>query len=207
MNNLQKLNPYISGYPDIFNCMGFDEPEFCEYSFDTHTLLYIYSGTLELYDSNGSETVNAGECAFIKKNERLMLSAHPTQNEACHVMKLLIPRGFLCEIYHCGYCGYDANIKDDATASGHRLPECAAITSLFQSLIPFYEAGMEIPQNLHRLKLTEAVLAVLSLKPESFGCLFDFSRNPMSLLDMVNNTKANPMNWVRVADEILPALN
>lgn len=34
-----------------------------------------------------------------------------------------------------------------------------------------------------------------------------FSRNPMSLLDMVNNTKANPMNWVRVADEILPALN
>ena len=207
MNNIKDRNPYISGLPDVFTCMGFDECEMCVHTFDTHVLLYVYSGTLELFDGNRSELVQTGRCAFVNKGETIRLTVTPDSGEECHVMKMVLPRAFLCELYHCQYCDSDVTQVTVEPRAEHLLPQNAATTSLFQSLVPFYEAGTEVPQSLYRLKLTEAVLALLAYNPESRRHLFDFAYTPMDLLEVVKTTYPKPLDWRKVSKEVAITFN
>lgn len=207
MNDIQKRNPFVSGYSDIFTCMGFNDRETCRHSFDSHVLLYVYSGTLQLCDGMQTETIPAGGCAFIHKGEKMTLEISPDSDTECHVMRMVIPRAFLCELYHCQeyICDMKEDYGDETT--GHKMPDDAATTSLFKSLVPFYEAGAEVPQSLYRLKLTEAVMALLSNIPESRKWLFDFAYTPMNLLDVVATAQPSPMKWEKVEDMIHVTLN
>lgn len=190
---------------NIFTCMGFDEPQVCVHTFSEHTLLYVYIGSMELRDGKSVENMKVGDCAFIRKGETLRLTAMP-DSEDCHVMKMTLPRCFLCELYHCQFSSH--KIPDrKGIFSGHILPDNAATTSLFQSLVPFYDFGMEVPQNLYRLKLTEAVLALLMQCPESKKWLFDFSVNPLHLLDVVKKPEPTPMEWHKINIESPVLLN
>lgn len=206
MNDVSHHNPYVTDYPDIFNCKGFDTCKTCVHLFDTHTLMYVYSGEMLIYDGHREERVNEGGCCFIHKGETLRLSVIPGIDEECHVMKMILPRHFLCELYHCQYYTEDTE-GTYAASTGHLVPANAAITSLFQSLVPFYNMDTKIPQNLHRLKLTEAVMALLSHTPGNRKWLFDFAYTPMTLLDMVQTPPSHPMNWQNAIDENTSILN
>lgn len=195
MNNIKERNPYISGYPGVFTCMGFDKREMCIHTFDTHVLLYVYSGTLELFDGNTAEYVPRGACAFVHKGETLRLVVIPDDDDESHIMKMILPHAFLCELYHCEYCGNDGTSGNMDYQIEHLLAPNAATASLFQSLVPFYDAGTDIPKNLYRLKLTEAVLVLLAHNPGTRRHLFDFAYTPMDLLDVVKTTDPKPMYW------------
>lgn len=196
MNNINENKSFNSGYTDVFTCMSFNEAEVCVHTFNEHSLLYVYSGHMEVNDGNVTEAVESGRCAFIHKGETVRLTVIPVEDE-CHVMLMTLPRPFLCELYHCQFSGHDIP-ENGSSIVGHLLPENAATTSLFQSLVPFYEFGMEIPQNLYRLKMTEAILALLTQFPESRQWLFDFSESPLHLLDVVTNPEPAPMNWCKI---------
>lgn len=196
MNNISENKSSFSGYTDVFTCMGFTEAHAGVHIFEEHTLLYVYSGSMEVTDGNATEYVETGRCAFIRKGETLRLTVIPTDDE-CHVMMMTLPRPFLCELYHCRFCGHGIS-DNEKEITGHILPENAATTSLFQSLVPFYEFGMEIPQNLYRLKMTEAIVALLTQFPESHKWLFDFSVNPLNLLDVVAIHKPSPLKWSKI---------
>lgn len=185
--------------------MGFDKPQVCIHTFSEHTLFYVYSGSMELSDGDNNENMRVGDCAFVRKGETLRLTVMPN-SEDCHVMKMTLPRSFLCELYHCQFSGHDIPEKSD-NFSGHILPDNAGTTSLFQSLVPFYEFGMEVPQNLYRLKLTEAILALLMQCPESKKWLFDFSINSLHLLDVVKNPEPSQMKWYKINSECPISLN
>lgn len=190
---------------NIFTCMGFDEPSVCLHTFREHTLFYVYSGSMVLSDGELVEDMKVGDCAFIRKGETLRLTVMP-ESEDCHVMKMTLPRSFLCELYHCQFSGHEIPDREKIF-SGHILPDNAGTTSLFQSLMPFYDFGMEVPHNLYRLKLTEAVLALLMQCPESKKWLFDFSVNPLHLLDVVKNSEPTPMEWHKINAECPISLN
>lgn len=196
MNNINENKSFNNGYTDVFTCMGFNEAEVCVHTFEEHTLLYVYSGAMEVTDSNFTECVETGGCAFIRKGETVRLKVVPADEE-CHVMMMTLPRPFLCELYHCQFSG-DGISGNENEFIGHILPGNAAITSLFQSLVPFYEFGMEIPQNLYRLKMTEAILALLTQFPQSRKWLFDFSVKPLNLLDVVTTHDPTPLIWSKI---------
>lgn len=205
MNNIYKSKAFNCGYTDVFSCMGFDDAEVCVHTFDDHTLLYVYSGTMELTGGNAIEHIETGGCVFIRKGEKVRLTVFPDENE-CHVMKMILPRAFLCELYHCQFSGCDVEEKGNHIV-GHILPENAATTSLFLSLVPFYEFGMEVPQNLYRLKMTEAILVLLTYIPGSVEWLFDFSVKPLNLLDVVTTHDPTPLIWRKINFENALSLN
>ena len=205
MNNISENNSFHSGYTDAFTCMGFTETEACVHTFEEHTLLYVYSGSMKVTDYNFTEYIETGSCVFIRKGETIRLTVVPSDEE-CHVMMMILPRPFLCELYHCQFCGHGIS-DNEKEIIGHMLPENAATTSLFQSLVPFYKFGMEIPQNLYRLKMTEAVLALLAQFPKSREWLFDVSINPLNLLDVVATHAPSPLKWNKIDIENALSLN
>ncbi|NDV96609.1 hypothetical protein D0T84_17065 [Dysgonomonas sp. 521] len=64
-----------------FNYLGdrafyyFSKPQFCKYISKEHLLAYVYSGEVSFHDGKNELTIQAENCAFIKKNHRVSFAS------------------------------------------------------------------------------------------------------------------------------------
>ena len=143
--------------------------------FSNHTLVYLYSGQLYLRNQCG-ETLNIerGDSAFIGRGSYSHIYAEPELHEPCQVLFFFLPREFLCEFYQT-LSQSDCKSSTTELSALHRLPSTSETESLFRSWMPYMREGQEIPETVLRLKMTEAVYALLNTDKRYIPTLFDFA--------------------------------
>lgn len=155
-----------------------------------HTLVYIYSGELILQEKNKRTIVRKGECVFLKKDNRVSLTKQPIfdKQEPFRAIFMNFNRNFLREFYQT----LDKNkLPSDslkATPSIVKLTESPDVTSLFQSMIPYFDSSIKPADGMMKLKVQEGIITLLHLDKMFYQCLFDFTAPwKIDILDFMNN--------------------
>ena len=176
--------------------------------FSNHTLVYLYSGQLYLRNRCG-ETLNIerGGSAFIGRDSYSYIYAEPELYEPCRVLFFSLPREFLCEFYQT-LSPSDCKSSVAELPALHRLPSTSETESLFQSWIPYMQEDQEIPETVLRLKMTEAVYALLNTDKRYIPTLFDFAgKCRMDMFDLLNKPMTREIKWQELLFEPDSKLN
>ena len=189
----------IINYADIFlSCITEQERE-CRFKVHDHLLIYVRSGEAAINDRGQTTTIGAGECAFVRRHAGVnMVKRSLADGKPYMSISLNFPRKFLMSVY----TGMD---KDDlpahakrAKANVTRIAPRPDLTSLFESLMPYYDTSLEPDNEWIRMKLTEGLRAVLRTDPNLYASLFDFTEPwKIDILDYLNE---NYMYELSLAD-------
>ncbi|MFV0482818.1 MAG: helix-turn-helix transcriptional regulator [Bacteroidales bacterium] len=161
-------------YSDVFLSFHFDEDQTCSHMVKNHTLVYIYSGELELHNGDEIMNIRTGECAFLRKNHKVNFTRKSRGDEQFRAIFLEFSRAFLRDYYRnmdksllpTGIKDCDINIV--------RVKQTPDIKSLFMSITPYFESGEKPTKELIDLKLREGIHAILNINNKTAVTLFDF---------------------------------
>lgn len=174
-------------YSGIFlSCYSNDNTS-CVHATETHTLLYLYSGE-HIIDDNGKTTViHPGECVFIRRDHRITMYKNHTETEQYKGISLTFRRNLLREFYN----KLNKNeIPENITLLEENLFRIAPrpdVTSLFQSLTPYFDTNNQPSEEIAHLKLQEGIHCLLNTGKHFFPILFDFTEPwKIDIIDFLN---------------------
>lgn len=179
---------------DVFNCSDiliasyFTDDRGCAHENREHTLIYLISGELEI-DERGRKTVlHAGECAFMRRDNRLWLQKKAEDGKPYHSVVLKFSRQFLREFYQTLNRQQLPSYSKRGETSFRMLPSNRPdIRSLFESVIPYFNAGEKPSEDILKLKMTEGVYVLLNTDISLYASLFDFVEPwKIDILDYLN---------------------
>ncbi|MCC8146246.1 MAG: AraC family transcriptional regulator [Bacteroidales bacterium] len=179
---LQTLN-----YSGIFlSCFSNDNTS-CVHATKDHTLLYLYSGEQIIEENRQQTVISPGECAFIRRDHRITMFKNPCGEEQYKGISLTFRRNFLREFYN----KLDKNeIPKNVTSPEESLFRIEArpdITSLFQSLTPYFNSNIQPTEEIINLKLQEGIYSLLNINKNFFPVLFDFTEPwKIDILEFMN---------------------
>ena len=185
----------IQTVSDIYTYITFGEPKRCIHRFDSHTLICVYSGELEIISEGKQTWLKSGNCAFIAARQMAQVTACPSSDNVFRAVMLSLPRCFVSEFYHTlRHDGYVCDGMERTSFS--QLPDCPEFQSLFQSLKPYHDTSGTIPASLCRLKMAEGIYALLNTDRRFFITLFgDIIDGNLDILDILNESIGNEMSW------------
>lgn len=76
MEELKVLN-----YSNVFIASYFTDNRECAHANKEHTLIYLCSGELEITEQGKKHILRAGECAFMRRDNRMMLQKRVKEGE------------------------------------------------------------------------------------------------------------------------------
>ena len=192
----------------IYFPMSIDTVSHAYHLFSCHTLAYLYSGKLHLRNQCGETlSMEQGDCAFIGRDSYSHLCAEPELGKPCRVLFFSLPRDFLCEYYQT-LPESDRNLSVEELSALHRLEQTANIKSIFQSWIPYIQSGQELPDKVLRLKMMEAVYALLNTDGRYIPTLFDFAgKCQMDMFDLLQEPVEKEIKWQEFVFEPYSKLN
>lgn len=175
-------------YSNIFFSYYFNNERICRDMIKDHMLVFIYSGELLLKEDKDLIKIHKGECVFLRKDNRVNMTKQPKGKEQFSGIFMVFNRNFLREFYQ----NLDKNKipldMDKPKQSVIKLPESPAITSLFQSMTPYFDSEEKPMEELMRLKLMEGVYSLLKIDKKFYPCLFDFTATwRIDILDFLEN--------------------
>lgn len=176
--------------------------------FYNHTLVYLYSGRLHLPNQCGEAlSIERGDSAFIGRDSYSYLYAEPESEVPCRMLFFSLTREFLCELYQT----LDPSVRKSSTeefSALHRLHSSPEIESLFQSWIPYIEEEVAFSEAVLRLKMIEAVYALLDTDKRYVPTLFDFAgKCRMDMFDLLKKPVAKEVKWQELIFEPDSKLN
>ncbi|MFR9166588.1 MAG: helix-turn-helix domain-containing protein [Dysgonomonas sp.] len=172
----QKVRVETLGYSGIFlSCFSNDNTS-CIHANKDHSLIYLYSGEY-LIDEDGTQTiVHPGECAFIRRDHRTTMYKKPSGTEQYKGITLVFKRNLLREFYNTKLNKNDIpKSVSDPGKSVFRIESRPDITSLFQSLTPYFDSGIQPTEEVIQLKLQEGIYSLLNTDKQFYPILFDFT--------------------------------
>ncbi|GAA0885698.1 AraC family transcriptional regulator [Sphingobacterium siyangense subsp. cladoniae] len=187
-------------YSGIFLSCYSDYSEKCIHSTPEHVLLYLYSGEQVIEDRNKKITIKAGECAFIRRNHRLMMYKNSKGDELYKGISLTFNRSVLREFYSKIS---KADVPKKVALSDKnvfKIEPRADITSLFQSLTPYFEDNVHPSEGVANLKLQEGIYALLNNSDIFFPILFDFTEPwKIDILEFLNKNFMDDLTMEQIA--------
>lgn len=166
---------------DVFDCFGifiasyFTDDRGCAHCNREHTLIYILSGELEITEGRRKTILYPGNCAFMRRDNRMWLQKRVKQGQPYRSIVLKFSHNFLREFYQTLN---RQNIPKDAQrdkTSLYLLPSGRPdLRSLFESVVPYFDAGVKPSDEILKLKMTEGVYALLHTDKSLYASLFDF---------------------------------
>lgn len=170
--------------------------------FSNHTLVYLYSGRLHLRNQCGETlSIERGDSAFIGRGSYSHLYAEPEPKVSCRMLFFSLPRQFLCEFCQT----LDISVRKSSTkefSALHRLKPSPEIESLFQSWVPYIQEKPAFSEAVLRLKMIEAVYALLNADERYIPTLFDFAgKCPMNMYDLLKEPGAKEIQWLDLSFE------
>lgn len=186
----------------IYFPMSIEAVSHAYHLFSCHTLAYLYSGKLCLRNQCGEALrMEQGDCAFIGRDSYLHLYAEPESGKPCRGSFFSLPREFLCEFYQT----LPASIRESSATelpALHLLKSTTELQSFFQSWIPFIQGNQEISDTILRLKMVEAVYALLNTDERYVPTLFDFAgKCQMNMFDLLQEPMGKRIKWQEFAFE------
>ena len=173
-NNLDGINTLR--YSDIFLAMYSNDSMSCTHRNHSHVLVYMYSGELEINEREKITRLHKGDCAFIRKDLCVKLTKKPHGKEQFKGIFLMFTPKFLREFYG----KLDKNTLPEAARRSKislcKLPSKRPdIVSLFESMTPYFDSGIQPTEELLKLKMTEGVYVLLNTDKNLYASLFDFA--------------------------------
>ena len=171
-----KPNESLSfSYQDVFFSYYFNDDRACAPMIKEHMLMYIYSGELILDDRGKKTVMYAGECVFIRRDNRINMIKQPKGEEPFQGITMVFKRNFLREFYQTiGKAQMPVKVEKDLP-SIIKLPQRPDITSLFKSMTPYFASTFKPADQLMKLKQQEGVYSLLNIDPKFYPLLFDFT--------------------------------
>jgi AraC-like DNA-binding protein len=184
MNGIKTIN-YSNVFLSCFSGNGCKKVNMAT----THGLIYLLSGAIDITEQDNTTTVGKGECAFIRKDNRVNMVKRPKGDEQCKSISLSFTRQFLREFYHKTLD--KSKLPIDARRhkfSFYKLPARRPdIVSLFESMTPYFDSPVSPTEELIKLKMTEGVYCLLNTDKNFYSALFDFSAPwKIDILDFMN---------------------
>lgn len=187
-------------YSGVFLSCFSEISEKCIHTAPEHVLLYLYSGEQLIEDRNKKIKIKAGECAFIRRNHRLTMYKNSSGNDFYKGISLTFNRSLLREFYS----KLDkAGLPKKAAVSDKdvfKIQPSPDITSLFQSLNPYFDENIKPTEGVVHLKLLEGIYALLNNSDIFFPILFDFT-DPwkIDILDFLNDNYMDDLTMEQIA--------
>lgn len=172
----------------------------CIHAAPEHVLLYLYSGEQIIEEGNRRIKIKAGECAFIRRNHRLLMYKNNKGDDLYKGISLTFNRNLLKTFYS----GFDKRTFSREIAipekNVFKIENRADITSLFQSLTPYFDENIQPSQQVVHLKLQEGIYALLNTAKHFFPILFDFT-DPwkIDIMDFLNDHYMDDLTMEQIA--------
>ncbi len=190
---------------DVFDCSNvfigsyFTDDRDCAHCNREHTLVYCYSGELEIVENGRKTILRPGDCAFLRRDNRLWMHKRVRPGQPYRSFVLKFSRKFLREFYQTLN---RREIPAGATRNKVSLVKFPAdrldIRSLFESVIPYFDAEVKPSEEILKLKMIEGVYAILNTDESLYASLFDFVE-PWKI-DIVEFLEQNYMNDLSMED-------
>lgn len=180
-------------YSDLLFFFRFDINRSCVHRFINSALVYVYAGQLEAGDPGRIMLVQSGEAVFVHKGTYLRMTVCPHDAAEARIAILRIPESWLREFY------FSVEKQDRVhCAPGYSflIPHREDVDSLFCSMLPYYGTGVAPGEKVLKLKVIEAVYALLETDPMFYPLLFGFAYNGRtSVFDLLADTCIPPFYW------------
>ena len=165
----------VFNYSNIFFSCYSDNERGCYDMVEDHTLVYVHSGEMLLQDGYTKIKIRKGECVFIRKDNRISLTKQPKGKEQFIGISLVFKRTFLRDFYQSVDKKKLPLQVQKQDPSVKILPETPAITSLFQSMLPYFNSSTQPTDRIIHMKLQEGIYALLDIDEQFYPSLFDFT--------------------------------
>lgn len=166
---------------DVFNCSNvliasyFTDDRGCAHENREHTLIYLCSGELEIEEHGKKTILHPGDCAFMRRDNRMWLQKKVGEGQPYHSIVLKFSRAFLREFYRALNQQQIPAESRREKASLRLLPNNRPdIRSLFESVIPYFDADEKPSEEVVKLKMIEGVYVLLNTDRNLYASLFDF---------------------------------
>jgi AraC family transcriptional regulator, exoenzyme S synthesis regulatory protein ExsA len=184
---LMKTENLTFSYSDIFFTYHFNYDRKCTKMVKEHTLVYVYSGELLVEEDDRRTEIHKGECVFLRRDNRVSMTKLPRGEEKFQAIFMIFNRNFLREFYQ----SIDKKLLPFETEkfepSVIKLPQTPDITSLFQSMTPYFDASKKPSDEIMKLKQREGVYSLLNIDDRFYPGLFDFTEPwKIDILDFLN---------------------
>jgi len=128
-----------------------------------------------------------GECAFIRRDHRTTIYKNPSETDQYKGISLVFKRNLLRDFYN----KLDKNeIPKNVVVpdqSVFRIEPRPDITSLFQSLTPYFDSDVHPSEEIVQLKLQEGIYSLLHTSKIFYPILFDFTEPwKIDILEFMN---------------------
>lgn len=148
----------------------------CAHPNREHTLVYLCSGELEIEQEGRRTVLHEGECAFMRRDHRMILQRRVRQAKPYRSVVLKFSRNLLREFYQQldrrSLPAYAKRNRDSLYLLPADRPD---IRNLFRSVLPFFEAEVKPSEEQLRLKMAEGLYVLLNTDKSLYASLFDFT--------------------------------
>jgi len=163
-----------------------------------HTIVYLYSGKLEVHGAGRQLYLSPGEGAFIRKDCRIsMVASMAGPDEPYKAVTITLSRKFLLDYYRRS----KTEIPSSAVRSEEpvlRIPARPDVAGLFESLMPFFRSGTAPDAEWMEMKKNEALRCLLKTDQDVYASLFDFTSRWK--IDLVGFMEENYMQDLSLSD-------
>jgi AraC-like DNA-binding protein len=164
-------------------------------------MVYILSGKLEINEGGKRTCLRKGECAFVRKDNRVSMNKMPQKGEQYKSIWLTFTRKFLREFYRIlDKKQLPADAKRQKI-SLYKLPaDRPDIRSLFESITPCFDSPIPPTDELLKLKMTEGIYILLNTDKSFYSSLFDFTEPwKIDILDFLNENYMYNLSMEEIA--------
>lgn len=200
MVNMQQKETTIFKYSDIIFSFFLNDDTICTHKAISHLLIYVYSGKMSITEQGKELTVTAGECVFVRRDHKVVITKGPYQGEQYKGITMQFNRDFLADYYK-------ASGKKDMPAQAAPLKESviklsksADIDSIFLSMIPYFDSSNKPNDELMKLKIQEGLLTLLYMDKNFYPTLFDFTEPwKIDIFDFLNENYMYDLSMKEIA--------
>jgi len=184
----------------IIGCY-FTNDHHCAHPNREHTLMYVRMGEMELIDHGKRTMLRAGDCAFLRRDNLLTMEKHATEEKPFQSVVLHFTRHFLRDFYQ----SMDKHsLPQDVHRDRRSLVMLPAnrpdITSLFQSLHPYFETDVKPSEEIVKMKMIEGLYVLLNTDKSLYASLFDFTEPwKIDLMEYMNDNYMNELSMEELA--------
>lgn len=199
MKSMEELK--VLDFSNVFIASFFTDDRQCSHPNREHTLLYLCSGELEI-DQYGKKTVmRKGECAFMRRDNRMILKKHASEDNPYRSVVLKFSHRFLRDFYTKMAKDALPQYAERDRSSLYILPaERPDIKSLFESIIPYFDSDVKPSESLLRLKMVEGLYVLLNTDRNLYASLFDFAEPwKIDLMRFMENNYMNDLSLEEMA--------
>ena len=172
------------------------------FSLKEHALIYLAGGKLEIISPERTMLLIPGECAFIRKDCHLTF-AKSRENDGApfKAVTMTFPRRFLIDYWRRTDQGERPKAAVRSVDPVLKIPARPDVSSLFQSLMPYFWSEEKPDSDWLDMKMTEALKCLLKTDPNVYASLFDFtSRWKVPLMDFMEENYAEDLSLQDYAD-------